>query len=52
MLTGQCPDTPFLQSAGKTRNISLIKKWRNVMAEVGDHQSMVASLKQEGFEFA
>ena len=46
MLTGQCPDTPFHQSAGKTRKISLIKEWRNVMAEVGDHQSMVASLKQ------
>ena len=35
MLTGQCPDTPFHQSAGKTRKISLIKEWRNVMAEVG-----------------
>ena len=46
MLTGQCPDTPFHQSAGKTRKISLIKEWRNVMAKVGDHQSMVASLKQ------
>ena len=41
------PVTPFyLQTAGKTRKISLIKEWRNVMSEVGDHQSMVASLKQ------
>ncbi len=34
------------QTAGKTRRTALIKEWRNVMSEVGDHQSMVASLKQ------
>lgn len=38
------------QSGGaKARRTALIKEWRNVMSEVGDHQSMVASLKQSPY---
>ncbi|KAG1663699.1 hypothetical protein FOA52_013267 [Chlamydomonas sp. UWO 241] len=33
------------QGPSKAKKTPLIKEWRNVMAEVGDHQSMVASLK-------
>jgi dynein heavy chain 2 len=36
-------------ASGKARKTPLIKEWRNVMSEVGDHQSMVASLKQSSY---
>lgn len=34
---------------GKARRVALIKEWRDVMAEVGDHQSLVASLRQSAY---
>lgn len=36
-------------TGAKGRRTALIKEWRNVMSEVGDHQSMVASLKQSSY---
>ena len=31
------------------RSCPLVKEWREVMTEVGDHQSLVASLKQAAY---
>ena len=39
---GYRPSFPPMRVLARTRKISLIKEWRNVTAEVGDHQSMVA----------
>ncbi|MEW5298927.1 MAG: hypothetical protein WDW36_001997 [Sanguina aurantia] len=36
-------------SHGKVRKTSLIKEWRDVMTEVGDNQSLVASLRGSSF---
>lgn len=33
----------------KTRTTTLIKEWRDVMAEVADHQSLVSSLRQSNY---
>ncbi|GFR50179.1 hypothetical protein Agub_g12346, partial [Astrephomene gubernaculifera] len=35
--------------AGRQRRTPLIKEWRDAMTEVGDNQSLVASLKQSGY---
>ncbi len=32
-----------------SKRVTLIKEWRDVMAEVGDHQSLVASLRQSAY---
>ena len=31
------------------RQIALIRDWRDILTEVGDHQSLVASLKQAAY---
>ncbi len=31
------------------KRVALIREWRDVMAEVGDHQSLVASLRQSTY---
>ncbi|KAL0047749.1 hypothetical protein WJX82_010930, partial [Trebouxia sp. C0006] len=36
-------------STAGTKSCPLIKEWREVMTEVGDHQSLVASLKQAAY---
>lgn len=33
-------------AAAGVRTVPLIREWRTLMSEVGDHQSLVASLKQ------
>ncbi len=33
------------------KGVVLIKEWREVLSEVGDHQSLVASLKQSSFHY-
>lgn len=38
-----------LQVAGRQRRTPLIKEWRDAMTEVGDNQSLVASLKQSSY---
>nr|ADI46936.1 DHC1bm [Volvox carteri f. nagariensis] len=35
--------------AGRQRRTPLIKEWRDSMTEVGDHQSLIASLKQSSY---
>ena len=37
------------QVAGRQRRTPLIKEWRDSMTEVGDNQSLVASLKQSSY---
>lgn len=37
------------QVAGRQRRTPLIKEWRDAMTEVGDNQSLVASLKQSSY---
>lgn len=37
------------QVAGRSRRTPLIKEWRDAMTEVGDHQSLVASLKGSNY---
>lgn len=39
----------FINYALLQRSVPLIKEWREVMTEVGDHQSLVASLKQSTY---
>ncbi|KAL3130926.1 hypothetical protein ABBQ38_000251 [Trebouxia sp. C0009 RCD-2024] len=36
-------------STAGTKSCPLVKEWREVMTEVGDHQSLVASLKQAAY---
>lgn len=38
------------QAAGAPKpDIPLVKEWQDLMTEVGDHQSLVASLKQSSY---
>ena len=41
----------LLQGTGgrPQRHVALIKEWRDVLAEVGDHQSLVASLRTSAY---
>nr|ADI46856.1 DHC1bf [Volvox carteri f. nagariensis] len=50
---GMARDFTFTESsqsvAGRQRRTALIKEWRDAMTEVGDNQSLVASLKQSNY---
>lgn len=37
------------EAVGSGKAVSLIKEWKDLMTEVGDHQSLVSSLKQNQF---
>ena len=36
-------------AGGGSRRTSLIKEWKDILTEVGDHQSLIGSLKQSKY---
>jgi hypothetical protein len=44
-----CPLVPQDQGDGGRGGVALIKEWKELLTEVGDHQSLVASLKDSPF---